>query len=489
MPLNDIKKKRYMELLGKIDAEKAETHLLDFTKFTFPKFEITPFHKTYYEILHLFAIGKIKKLIISCPPQHGKSEGSTRRLPSFILGNNPDTKIAIATYNDTFAKKFNRDCQRIITDEKYKQVFPETKLNKSNIVTVSTNYLRNASEFEIVDFDGSLKAIGKGGALTGNPVDIMIMDDLYKDYMEANSPIIRENVWDWYTTVVKTRLHNDSQELIVFTRWHEDDLIGRLEKKETVIEIKSLDEIENIPSTAWVKINFEAIKTTEYTDIDPRTPDQVLYPSKHNYESLMEKRDLDPERFNCLFQGNPMSSEGLLYNEFKTYKELPSIRIKKNRTDTADTGQDYFTSINYGLPLDSNDENIYILDVLYTLEDMNVTETKAAELLSKGKINESLYESNNGGRYFSTNVQKHTNCVIKWFHQSKNKEARIHSNNAVVNKRIVFPERWSIDHPQFYDHLTRYKKLFKANTQDGAPDVLTGIIETEYKGDYIGIIW
>lgn len=104
-------------------------------------------------------------------------------------------------------------------------------MNESNVVTVSDNYLRNSEEFEIVNKKGGLKAVGRGGALTGNAVDVMIMDDIYKDYAESNSPIIREAAWDWYTTVVKTRLHNDSQELIVFTRWHEDDLIGRLEKK------------------------------------------------------------------------------------------------------------------------------------------------------------------------------------------------------------------------------------------------------------------
>ena len=143
-----------------------------------------------------------------------------------------NSKIAVASYNTTFARKFNRDIQRIIDTKDYHSIFPETYLSSSKVVDVSSNFLRNTEEFEIVDHKGSLKAIGRGGALTGNSVDIMIMDDLYKDYAEGNSPIIRDAVWDWYTTVVKTRLHNDSQELIVFTRWNEDDLIGRLEKKE-----------------------------------------------------------------------------------------------------------------------------------------------------------------------------------------------------------------------------------------------------------------
>ena len=171
--------------------------------------------------------------MITVPPQHGKSEGSTRRLPAYMLGVNPDLRIAVSSYNSTFASKFNRDIQRIIDTPEYNHVFSDTLLSGS--IKQSSQFLRNSTEFEIVNKKGSLKSVGRGGALTGNPVDVMIMDDLYKDFAEGNSPIIRDSVWDWYTTVVKTRLHNDSQELIVFTRWHEDDLIGRLEKKKVLL--------------------------------------------------------------------------------------------------------------------------------------------------------------------------------------------------------------------------------------------------------------
>lgn len=488
MSLTESEKKRLKTLIHEQNVEEAQEHLLDFTKLTFPKFESTNFHKNYYEVLNEFAEGRIKKLIISMPPQHGKSEGSTRRLPSYLLGINPDVKIAIATYSDTFAKKFNRDCQRIVDTKEYNEIFPNTLLNQSNVITISDSYLRNSSEFEIIGHGGSLKAIGKGGALTGNAVDIMIMDDLYKDYMEGNSPIIRNNVWDWYTTVVKTRLHNDSQEIIVFTRWNEDDLIGRLEKTEKVIEINSMNDLKDIPKGAWVKINYEAIKTTEKTELDPREKGEPLYPEKHDKESLTEKRALDPEKFECLYQGNPQSKEGLLYGDFKTYRELPSLKIKKNYTDTADSGSDYLCSINYGVPLDLNDNNIYILDILYSQDNMTVLEPLNAQLLNG--INEALFESNNGGRYYATNVQESTNCVIDWFHQSKNKESRIFSNSASVQSRIVFPERWSIDYPDFYNHVTGYKKLFKANKHDDAADVLTGIIETETNNyDDLSVEW
>lgn len=234
------------ELIHEQKLRKSRGNLLNFTKNTLEGFEVEPYHKAYYTLLDAFAKGKIKRLMVTMPPQHGKSEGSTRRLPAYMLGLNPNLKLAIASYNSTFASKFNRDTQRIIDDSFYTEVFPQTTLMGTG-VKADNNYLRNTSEFEIVGKTGGLKSVGRGGALTGNKVDVMIMDDLYKDYMEANSPIIRrDSVWDWYTTVVDSRLHNNSQQLIVFTRWHEEDLIGRLETLGKVKTINSLEDIDNI---------------------------------------------------------------------------------------------------------------------------------------------------------------------------------------------------------------------------------------------------
>lgn len=150
---------------------------------------------------------------------------------------------------------------------------------------------------------GSLRVVGRGGALTSKTVDVSILDDVYKDYAEGNSPIVREAAWKWYTTVVKTRLHNDSQELIVFTRWNDDDLIGRIEKSgEKIIDAKTWQDLENVPKGAWIRINFEAIKTGEPTELDPRPKGSALWESRHSREKLEGQRALDPVQFNCLFR-------------------------------------------------------------------------------------------------------------------------------------------------------------------------------------------
>lgn len=474
-------KQELNQLVYEFEARKSKKHILDFTKFTLQDFRVEDFHHKYYTLLNEFAFKRIKNLIITMPPQHGKSEGSTRRLPAFILGLFPETKIAISSYNDPFASKFNRDVQRIIDSENYNQVFPDTTLNRSTVVTSSSHYLRNSHEFEIVGDIGSLKSVGRGGPLTGNPVDVMIMDDLYKDYMEGNSPVIRQTVWDWYTSVVQTRLHNDSQQLIVFTRWHEEDLIGKLEEKGKVFEINSIDELDSLElkQDEWVKVNFEAIKTSEPTPIDPREKGEPLWPFKHSKEKLLSSKEIDKEKFECLFQGNPSSKEGLLYSDFKTIGKYPPFKIIKNYTDTADTGSDNLCSIVYGVPLDNVDKHLYVIDLIYTDKPMEDTEPMTIDLLNDNKVNRAKIESNNGGRGFARVVDKGVSCNVTWFHQSKNKESRIFSNSAQVNSRIVMPRDWYMRWPDFYNDVSKYKKLFKANKKDDAPDTLTGIIEEE----------
>lgn len=451
-----------------------------------PNLSLTPFHVAYYRTLQLFAIGRIRRLIVTMPPQHGKSQGSTRLLPAYMLGRNPDLRIAIASYADTFAKKFNRDIQRIIDNPTYYALFPDTTLNRSNVVTVSSSYLRNASEFEVVNHQGSLKAVGRGGGLTGNAVDVMILDDLYKDAMEGNSPTIREATWEWYSSVVRTRLHNDSQELIVFTRWHEDDLIGRLEQSERVVELTDIAEVEtlDIDPATWVKVNFEAIKESEPTPIDPRPIGTPLWPARHNLDTLEAKRKLDGHTFECLYQGHPTAKEGLLYDAFRTYTTPPAesdVFRRMAYIDTADTGSDYLCAIAYNT---TRSGEVYIVDVLYTQAAMEQTEKETANLLLRNKVAEVDVESNNGGRGFARAVQALVpRCNVRWFHQGGNKEARVISNAATVQQVLLFPHDWAYRWPTFYAHLTQFKRVFRANAHDDCADAVTGVVEMTEKNN------
>ena len=477
----------------------ARINLLVFSRYMQPSLDIQPFHTMYYYILNEFAHGRIRKLIITMPPQHGKSEGSSRKLPAFLAGLFPDKKIVIGSYAATHAEDFNRDVQKIIDTPEYRELFPETFLSRSITRGNTTNtYQRNSKVIEFVGRRGSLRTVGRGGALTGKSVDISILDDIYKDYEEANSPVIRESAWKWYTTVVRTRLDNNSQEIIVYTRWHSDDVVGRLEKKEQIIDITKITDLQSIPEEAWVRINFPAIKTGEPTELDPREFGTSLWEGKHSLKKLMGKRKLDKVQFDCLYQGEPGSAAGKLYNPFKTYvdwKDYGTLVAKGNYTDCADEGTDFLCSVCYNkvVSREARDENgnpvtfICITDIIHTDEPIEVTTQSVPMMLNRECSQYANIESNNGGKAFAKIVEPKTRTQIHWFTQSSNKESRIISNAGLVNYHIVMPFDWETRFPTFYESVTNFLRKFKANEHDDAPDVLTGIIEKEILNKTAGI--
>jgi predicted phage terminase large subunit-like protein len=453
------------EALRELIIRQSREHLLMYTGATMPSFNPTWFHKAFYNVLNDFALGKIKNLMVFAPPQHGKSEGSTRRLPSFVLGKFPDKKIAIVSHTASLASKFNKDIQRIMDEPSYTDIFPDTVLPSGN-----DNYARNNTELEVVGRKGGIRSVGVEGGLTGETVDMLIMDDLYKDAADAWSPIVRENIKNWYKTVASTRLHNDSQQLIVFTRWHHEDLAG---------------DLLSDPDNDWIVVKYPAIKEGEPTKEDPRKDGEALYPERHNIDKLIASRSSDAYVFECMYQQNPQPKEGLLYQPFKTYQQefTPTTGVRKAYVDTADMGNDYLCSIAYI----ENPNGMFVLDVIYTQEAMEITEPKTAKQLQSYGITRAYIEANNGGRGFSRQVQSKSTefgnfkTYIDAFTQSLNKVARIHTNSTAVHNLIHMPEGWNLKWPVFYNHVTNYSSIGR-NAHDDAPDTLTGMVE-KFKAD------
>lgn len=427
-------------------------------------------------------------------PTHN-SEGSSRKLPAFMLGLDPDKKICIGSYAATIARDFNRDVQRIIDTPRYRELFPGTYLNGSNVVTMANTYLRNSDVIEMVGRKGSLRVVGRGGSLTSKTVDVSILDDVYKDYAEGNSPIVRAAAWKWYTTVVRTRLHNDSQELIVFTRWHNDDLIGRIEKSgETIIDVKCWADLENVTPGAWVRINFEGLKTGEPTEIDPREPGAALWESRHSKQKLEAQKALDPVQFQCLYQGNPGSAEGRLYQPFKTWVEKSDYGtyIRSGAyIDVADEGDDLLFAATYDVY--KSDNMIFnektkrmepllfalITDMEMTDENTDVTTVTVPAMINRNGPQKVWVESNNGGAGYEKVIKKKMRAMTDPFYQGGNKESRIITASAMVNQSIIMPFGWETRYKAIYDHVTTFLRNFDANTHDDPEDGLTGIYEKE----------
>lgn len=191
--------------------------------------------------------------MVFMPPRHGKSELVSRYFPAWAFGNHPDLSMIASSYADDLISRMNRDVQRIIDSPGYRRVFQEIGINAKNIrTTAQGNYLRNSDIFEIVGHKGAYRSAGVGAGITGMGADILNIDDPVKDAKEANSETVRKSVWEWYTSTAYTRLSPGGGVLLTMTRWHVDDLAGRL-----------LEAMKKGEGDRWEIINFPAIAITD----------------------------------------------------------------------------------------------------------------------------------------------------------------------------------------------------------------------------------
>lgn len=290
-------RRRMLELRQAKLKIEAPSKFSCFLGYANPKYEMEWFHKVVAEGCQSLLEGKIKNLMVFIPPQHGKSEIISRKFPAWALGRDPDLKIVGSSYSADLAEQFSRSIQRTIDSKEYQAIFPNTYLNGSTIRTDTKGYLRNVDIFETVNHRGFYKAVGVGGSLTGTPVDIAIIDDPVKDANEANSTTYRQRVWDWYNTVLSTRLHNNSKQLFIMTRWHEDDLAGRILKAEP---------------QDWTVLTIPAICEQE-SDGDigsPRHVGEALWENRHSLEKLLKQKARAPREFSALYQQRPTIEGG-----------------------------------------------------------------------------------------------------------------------------------------------------------------------------------
>ena len=303
--------------------EKSRQSILDFTCYTKKDYLINWHHAILAHYLDLFWQKKIKKLMVFMPPQYGKSELTSRRLPAFILGKYPKDNIIFGTYGSDLASRMNRDVQRIIDSDEYRGIFPETRLNSKNIRTVSGDELRNSEIFEIVGHRGTYRSAGRGQGITGMPCNWLLIDDLLKDRKEADSPTIRESAWSWLTDAALSRLWKDGSILYTTTRWHEDEPAGRL--------LERAKKNKNI--SPWTVIRFPAIKEDNDDPLDPREIGEPLWPWKQNLQALLEtKANTTIESWNSLYQQNPSIKGGGLIKR-KWWQRVDVLPDPKNLDD------------------------------------------------------------------------------------------------------------------------------------------------------------
>lgn len=236
--------------------------------------------------------GESPRLMIAMPPRHGKSQLASRFFPAYALGRYPDASIISTSYSADLANAFNRDVQRIIDSPRYRRVFPNTQLG-----TGRTGAVRQSDRFEIVGHQGVYRSAGVGGGITGMGGNILLVDDAFKDRAEASSATIRNSVWDWYTSTLYTRLAPGGGIVVIGTRWHTDDLMGRLLAADARGE-----------GDHWKVIEFPAI--AEH-DEPHRKCGEALHPERYPLEALERiKRAIGSRDWEALYQQHPVPDGG-----------------------------------------------------------------------------------------------------------------------------------------------------------------------------------
>lgn len=283
----------------------AQTNLDSFILYTYADYKMGWVHKEICETLDQFLLDvqehKRPRLIICMPPRSGKSEIVSRRFPAYALGKNPDLQIIATSYSADLSSRFNRDVQRIIDDDDYRNVFPDTTLSGKNVhVSSRGSYIRTSDLFEIVNHKGSYRSTGVGGGITGQGADILIIDDPIKDRAEADSITIRKKLWDWYTSTAYTRLSAGGGVIVMCTRWHTDDLIGRL-----------IQRANEHNGDIFKVINYPAIAET---DEPHRKKGEALHPQRYDLDQLNAIRQtVGAQDWSALYQQRPVPEGGAVF--------------------------------------------------------------------------------------------------------------------------------------------------------------------------------
>jgi hypothetical protein len=237
--------------------ELARRNLIDFTRYTLPGYEAADHHRRIAAKLEAVERGEIDRLMIFMPPRHGKSELASKRFPAWCLGRNPKRQIIAASYNSDLANDFGRSVRNIVAEAEFGNVFRDVSLATDSKAANRMN----------TNHGGAYVAAGVGTAVTGRGANIALIDDPFKDREEADSERRRELVWDWYRSTLYTRLMPGGAIVVVQTRWHEDDLAGRLLEQDAgqweVLDLPAIDKEGRALWPEWYDVpTLERIKAT-----------------------------------------------------------------------------------------------------------------------------------------------------------------------------------------------------------------------------------
>ena len=457
MTLEEVKAEIIRRAENELKIREARNNLLSFISVTYKDYKIGWVHQEICQNLDLFLKdlidGKRPRLIITMPPRSGKSEIVSRRFPAYFLGKYPDLSIISVSYSATLAEDFCRDVQRIIDSDEYKAIFPNTKLSDKK----DKNYKRTSDIFEIVDHKGVYCSAGVGGGITGKGCDILIIDDPIKNRQEANSENTRKKIFDWYSSTAYTRLSPIGGVIMMCTRWHLDDLIGKV--------------LSDKNQKPFHVISYPAI--AEH-DEPHRKQGEALHPERFSLEILNEiKSTLSTADWLSLYQQKPVPEGGAIfetsklryYDETSEPKRFDQVVGSWDMTFKENKTSDFVVGQLWG----RKGSEFYLLDMVRDRMDFVKTLKVFINFANKHKnCNCWLVEDKANGTAIISTLKKHISGIIPITPKESKQERAYAITPYLEAGNIFFPKN-----QKFTKDLEEEMLQFPAGVHDDTVDSMT----------------
>lgn len=402
-----------------LKRRRARRNLILFTQYTFPGYQDTSHLVKLAEALEAIERHELKRLIVLMPPRHGKSELISLRFSCWYLARHPEDYIVQAGYAESIALTHSRQARDIFISPEMMRLFPDIHHRPERAGQELIVPERQAAHEWGTKQGGSYYAVGIGGGLTGRGFNVGIIDDPVKDEEEAASQTIRDKVWEWYQKVFRTRAEPDAAIIVVMTRWHQEDLIGRLLKQAR----------EDPIADQWTILHFPAIKEG-----------QALWPERYPIEVLEKVRSsIGGRAFESLYQGNPTVAEGQIIKRewWKYYSECPNFLRIIHSWDTAfkDKSQnDYSVCTVWG----ETQNGYYLLDVWRAKVEFPELKRAAVALDARDKPSAVPVEDKASGQSLIQELQRDTTIPVIPFKVDRDKIARAYAVTPLIEAGKVF---------------------------------------------------
>lgn len=488
---NSMRNRQTLEAYKQRAIAEARTRLMGFTLYTNPQYETGWFNELLSAELDQFLIdveaGKMPRLMIFAPPRSGKSEKASRRFPAYVLGKHPEWNVIACSYSSDLANRMSRDTQRIVDSPRYHEVFPDTVLSGTNTRTVAGGAIRTAELWEVMDRSGNLhggayRAAGVNGGITGQGMNIGIIDDPAKDYKTASSPTYQEAVIDWYNTTFFTRADPKINGIIIIlTRWHQNDLAGQLLK--LAEEGGEQWRVVSFPMEAE-KEEFHELNGKRYA---LRKPGEILFPERMPRSFVEKAKQLGSLVWNALYQQRPTAKGGGLIKThwFGEYSELPVMKWRAVYGDTAQKIKevnDFSVFEHWGLGVDGY---MYLIDMIRGKWESDELKRRAvafwtkSKQLKNGPLRHMAIEDKSSGTGLIQSIRKDAICPVKAIQRDKDKYTRLMDTQGYIESGYIKLPKEALFINDFLVEMEAINPEF--NTHDDQLDPMMDAI-TEMKG-------